>query len=117
MDATAINDHDNLFAGVAEAGHHLMKILAQFLGIKVGHDFIEDFRGTILDRADDAEQHSVGDATPRAILYPGLSFETFFAFDLALAQGTCWQTTALDAAPPAGTGQGKAPQDRFVFIE
>ena len=91
--------------------------MAQCLGIQVGHDFRADFRGTLWDRADDAEQLSVGEATPPAIGYPGLPVETFFAFALALAQGTCGQTIALDAAPPAGTGQGKAPQERVVFIE
>ena len=42
---------------------------------------------------------------------------TLFAFDLALAQRACGQAIALGAAPPAQPGQGKAPQDRFVFIE
>jgi len=40
MDPAAIDDHDDLFAGFAEGGHHLMEILAQFLGIKVRDDFI-----------------------------------------------------------------------------
>ena len=29
VDATAVGDHDHLFAGVAKEGHHLMDILAQ----------------------------------------------------------------------------------------
>src|SRR5262252_2609304 len=41
----------------------------------------------------------------------------FFAFDLALAQRTDRKAHALGGAPPAGAGQGKAPQDGFVFIE
>ena len=56
MDPAAIDDHHDLFAGGAESRHHLMDILAQLLGIKVGHDFIEDFRGALLHRTDDAEQ-------------------------------------------------------------
>ncbi len=44
-------------------------------------------------------------------------FETFFAFDLALAQWTGGQTRALGTAPPAQPGEGKAPEDRFIFVE
>ena len=53
MDPTPIDDHHDLFAGFAEDRHHLMDILAQFLGIKMGDDFIEHFGGAILDSADD----------------------------------------------------------------
>jgi hypothetical protein len=55
MHPTAIDDHHDLFAGVAEGCHHLMEILAQLLGIKVGHDFRKDFRGALLDGAANAE--------------------------------------------------------------
>jgi hypothetical protein len=55
MNPTAIDDHHDLCAGGAEGGHHVMEILAQLVGIKVGHDFIKDFRGAILDGADNAE--------------------------------------------------------------
>ena len=41
VDAAPIDDHDDLFAGFAERGHHLVDILAQLLCIKVGDDFIE----------------------------------------------------------------------------
>jgi hypothetical protein len=41
--------------GDREGGHHLMEILAQFLGIKMGDDFIEDFGGAILHSAEDQE--------------------------------------------------------------
>ena len=75
MDPAAIDDHHDLFAGFAEGRHHLMEILAQLLGIKVRHDFIEDFRGAILDRPDDTEQHAAGDTAPGAILHPRLAFE------------------------------------------
>src|SRR5919201_2359799 len=107
MDPTAIDDHHDLFACFAKGGHHLMDILTEFLGIEVGHDFIEDFRGAILDGADDAEQHPAGDAAPGAILPPRLAFERFLAFDLALAQGTYREASALGRVPPAGAGQGK----------
>jgi hypothetical protein len=117
VDATAVSNHDDLFPGVAKEGHHLMEILAQPLRIKMGDDLIEDFRGAILDGTDKAEQHPAGDAAPRAIRHPRLAFEAFFAFDLALAQGPGGQASTLDFAPPAGSGQGKAPQDGFIFIE
>src|SRR5262245_12143880 len=89
MDATAMDDHDHLWAGFAKDAHDLMDILAQLLGIKVGHNLIEDFRGAILDRADDVEQYAAGDATPRAIPHPRLAFEGLLAFDLTRAQRAC----------------------------
>ena len=117
MDPAAVDDHHHLFAGFAKDAHDLMEILAQLLGIKVRHDFIEDFRGAILDSADDVEQHPARDTTPRAVLQPRLAFAAFLAFDVARAQGTGGQTRTLGAAPPAQPGQGKAPHDRFVCIE
>ena len=36
VDATAVGDHDHLFASVAKKGHHLMDIVAQPLRIKMG---------------------------------------------------------------------------------
>jgi hypothetical protein len=117
VDAAPIDDHYDVFAGVAESSHHLVEILAQLLRIKVGDDFIEDFRGAILDCANHAEQHTAGDATPGAILYPRLTFEGLVAFDLTLTQGPYREARTLGSAPPARAGQGKAPQDRFVFIE
>ena len=68
MQPTAIDDHHDLFVGVAEGGHPWMEIWAQLLGSKVGHDCIKDFRGAILDGADNAQEHAAGDAAPRAIL-------------------------------------------------
>src|SRR5262245_28522396 len=117
MDPAAIDDHHDLLASFAEDGHHLMDILSQLLSIKVGHDFIEDFGGPILDRPNDAEQHPTGDAAPGTILHPCLAFAGLLTFDLTLAQGTYREADALGGAPPARAGEGKAPQDGFVFIE
>jgi hypothetical protein len=117
MDAAAIDDHHDLFLGFPEGGHDLVQILAKLLRIKMWDNLIEDFRGPILDGANDAEQHPAGDAAPGAILPPRLAFEGFRAFDLALAQGTYREASALGSVPPAGAGQGKAPQDGFVCIE
>ena len=117
MDPAAIHDHHDICTGFAEGGHDLMEILAQFLGIKVGHDFIEDFRGPILDRADDAQQDATGDATPRAIADPRLAFERLLAVDLTLAQRAEREARALGGAPPTRAKQGKASQDGFVCIE
>jgi len=117
MDAAAIDDHHHLFVSFAEGRHHLMAILTYLLGIKVRDDFREDFGGAILDSADDAEQHAPSEAAPRAGLHPRLPFVTFLLFDLALAQRACGQAIPLGAAPPAQPGQGKAPHDRFIFIE
>ena len=55
MDPAPIDDHHDLFPGFAEGRHDLMEILAHLLGIKMGHDLLEDFGGPILDRADDTE--------------------------------------------------------------
>jgi hypothetical protein len=51
------------------------------------------------------------------ILQPRLAFEALVAFDLPLAQWARGQATALGFAPPASARQGKAPEDRFIFIE
>ena len=95
----------------------MMDILAQLLGVKMRDDLIEDFGCPILHGAKHAQQHTAGDAAPGAILQPRLAFEGFLAFDLALAQWTYREASALRFAPPARTGQGKAPEDCFVFIE
>jgi hypothetical protein len=117
VDPAAIDDHHNLFAGGAEGSHHLVDILAQLLGIKVRDDFIKDFGSAVLDRAQHTEQHAARDTAPGAIAPPRLAFETFVALDLALAQGTGGETRSLRTAPPAQPGEGKAPQDGFIFIE
>ena len=118
MNPAAIDDHHDLFASFAEGGHHLMDILAQLLGIKMRHDFIEDFRGAILDGADDTEQHAAGDATPRAVLPPRLPFEDFLRCLIwPWLSGRVGRRYRWARAPPAQPGQGKAPHDRFVFIE
>ena len=48
---------------------------------------------------------------------PRLAFEGLLAFDLTLAQRAYGEAGALSFAPPAGAGQRKAPQERFVCIE
>jgi hypothetical protein len=80
-------------------------------------NLIDNTRGAILHGTDDAEQHAAGDTAPRAILHPRLAFEGFRACDLTLAQRARGEASALHFAPPARAGQGKAPQDRFIFIE
>ena len=117
VDATAVGDHDHLFARVAKEGHHLMEIVAQPLRINMGHDLVEDFGGAILDRTNDTEPHPAGDPAPGAILHPCLAFERFLAFDLALAQRARGEARALGCAPQAGPGEGEAPEDGFIFIE
>ena len=57
MDATAVDDHDDLLPRVTKEGPHLLDILAQSLRIKMGDDLREDFRGALLDRANDAEHY------------------------------------------------------------
>ena len=117
MDAAAIDDHHDLCASFAEGRHHLMEILAQFLGIKMGHDVLENFGGPILDSPHDTQQHTARDPAPGARAHPRLAFEGLLAFDLTLAQRAYGEASPLGCAPPARAGQRKAPQDRFVFIE
>jgi len=117
VNATAIDHHHHLFPCGAKNVHHLMDILPEFVGIKVRHDFIEDARGAVLDRTDDIEQDATGDAAPAPVLQPGLAFEPLLGIDLALAQRASGQTVALAAAPPAASGQGKAPQHGLILIE
>src|SRR5437867_3668866 len=117
MDPTAIDHHHDLFVCFAEGRHHLMEIVAQLVGIKVGHDFREDFGGAILDRPNDTEQHAAGDAAPGAVPQPGLTFEGLFPFDLTRAQRPCGEACALGTSPPARPEHGKAPQDGFIFIQ
>ena len=92
-------------------------ILPQLLGLKVRHNFIEDFGGAILHRANNAEQHAAGDRGSRSDTPPRLAFQGFLAVDVALAQGADGEAHPLGFAPPTRTGQGKAPEHRFVFIE
>jgi len=89
MDPAPIDHHHDLFLGFPEGGHHLVHRLAQLLRIKVRDDFIEDFGGAILHRANDAEQHTTGDPAPGAIAEPRLAFEGFVTFDLTLAHWAC----------------------------
>jgi len=117
MDATAIDDHHDLFAGCAEGGHHLMDVVPKSLGIKLRDDLIEDLGCPILDCSNDTEQDPASDPAPGAIASPGLAFEGLLAFDLALAQGAYGEASALGGAPPARAEEGKAPQDGFVGIE
>ena len=117
MDPTTIDDHHHLFLGFAEGRHDLMEIVAQFLGVKMRDNFVEDFGGAILDRANDTEQHPAGDPTPGAIADPRLAFEALVAFDLTGAQWPGGQASALGFAPPARPGEGKTPEDGFIFIE
>ena len=117
LDATAVGHHDHLCAGVATEGHHLMEVLAKPLCLKMRDNLIEDFGGPILDSADDTEPHTAGDTAPGAIADPRVAFEALGAFDLALAQWPGGQASTLGFAPPARPGQGKTPEDGFIFIE
>src|SRR5438128_7914727 len=116
MDPTTIDDHHHLFLGFAEGRHDLMEIVAQFRGVQMSDNFVEDFGGTIRDRGNDTEQHPAGDPTPGAIADPRLAFEALVAFDLTGAQWPGGQASTLGFAPPARPGEGKTPEDGFIFI-
>src|SRR5438309_9756426 len=59
MDPAPIDDHHDLFLGFPEGCHDLVNVLAKLLSIKMRDNLIEDFRGAILDGANDAEQYAV----------------------------------------------------------
>src|SRR5262249_42364532 len=106
VDPAPIDDHHDLFAGGAEGGHHLVDILAQLLGIKVRNDFIEDFGGAVLDRAQHTEQHAACDPAPGAIAPPGRALEGLVALDLALsADGWADEGAGHGATSPTWGGQ------------
>ena len=83
----------------------------------MGHDLIEDTRSALLDSAQDAEQHPTGAAAPGTVTHPGLAFEGFGTFDLALAEGVGRQAVPLSATPPTQPREGKAPEDGFIFVK
>jgi len=117
MDAAAIDDHHDLFASFTQDMHALMAIWAQLLGIKRGHDLIEDTRRAILDSPDNAEPHAAGEAAPGTILDPRLAFEGLCAFAGALTQGAYGEASARRFAPPARPGEGQAPEEGCVLRE
>jgi hypothetical protein len=117
MDAAAIDDHHDLCASFTKDMHDLMAIVAQLLGINMGHDLREDTRRALLDSPANAEPDTAGEATPGAILGPRLAFERFFPFDLRVTQWASREARALGAAPPAQPGEGTAPQDGCIFVE
>jgi hypothetical protein len=117
MDATPIDDHHDLFASFAKDAHDLMHILAEFLGIKMGHDLIKDARCPILDRANHTEQYPAGHTAPTPGAQPRLAFAALFVFDLTLGQRARWEAVTPGCTPPAGPREGKAPQNGFIFIE
>src|SRR5262245_50915564 len=103
---------------MAKERHHLMDILAKPLGIKLGDDFIEDFRGAILDGADNAEQHPPGHTAPTPIVPPRLTFARLFTFDLAGTEGADRAAKTLGgAAPPACPRERKTPDNGFIFLQ
>jgi hypothetical protein len=119
VDATAVDDHHDRqgWCVLPKRAHELMDELAKLIGVKMRHHFPKDPVGPVLDGAEHRQQDARADAGPATMLLPGLPFEGLVLFDLTMAQGTCGQALAGGSAPPAGPRQGKAPQDRFIFVE
>src|SRR2546426_5190373 len=95
LDPAPIDDHADLFPNVAEGRHHVMAILAEVLGIKMGHDFREDFGGAVLHGADNREQHATGDAAPGARAEPRGAGGAISAGALNPAAGAPLEAAAL----------------------
>jgi hypothetical protein len=117
MDPAPVDDHHDLLLGWPEGRHHLVDVLAQVLRIKVGHDFIEDFRGAILYSADDVQQDPAANTVPGAMLRPDLAFERFFPFHVAGTQRPGGQAIALGAARPPSMEEGKTPHDSLIGVQ
>ena len=118
VDATAVNDHHDLFPGMAKERHHLLDRVAQPLGITLGDDCREDFRGAILDGADNAEQSPTGHTAPTPVGPPRLTFEHLCAFNVAGTEGADGEAKTLGgAAPPARSRERKTPDNGFIFIQ
>jgi hypothetical protein len=66
---------------------------------------------------DRCEQVTGSGALALALPQPRLAFAALFAFDLTLRQPARREAVALRFAPPAGPGQGKAPQNDRIFRE
>ena len=117
MAPAAIDHHHDVLVGLAAGRQHLLAIWAQCLGSKVGHDCRADCGSPILDRPHDTAPHAAGDTTPGAIPHPRLACEGFGAFALTRAQGAEREASTQGLTPPAGAGQGQAPEDGVGFIE
>jgi len=113
----AVDDQPARWAGLLEGRPPLVEIGAPLLGLTGRHDCIQDLRGAIGARADDAAQHAARDATPRAVLPPCLACAGRLAFALAPAQRAAGPARAWGFPPPASTGQGQAPHERCGGIE
>jgi hypothetical protein len=117
MEATAIHHHDTLFPRAAKERQHLVDIVATPRSLTMGNDLKEAFRRPIVDGPKDAPQHTTGHAAPTPIAPPALALEGLRAFALAPAQWASRPALPLSFPPPAGPGEGKAPQDCFLSIE
>ena len=116
MDPAPIDHHHDFLPSFPEGCHHLVHILAQLLRIKVREDFREDFGGPILHRANDTEPHATRDPAPGARAEPRLAVAGCVTFEVTLAHWARGETRTRRCTPPARAGQGKAPEDGFVFI-
>jgi hypothetical protein len=66
---------------------------------------------------DRRQQLTGSGALAPALPQPRLAFAALFAFDLTLRQQARREAVAPRFAPPAGPGQGKAPQNDLIFRE
>ena len=92
-----------------------MEILAHRVGITIRHEWRADWGRTIQDRAADAEPHAARDLALGMIAPPGPTCAAFMACALTLALGQ--QADPLGYAPPAGPGEGPAPQEGCLCRE
>jgi hypothetical protein len=117
MDPAPLDHHDDLFPGVAAAGHPLGDRLAQLLRRKVRDHCREDFGGAVLDRAKPPEPHAARDTAPGVVAPPRLACAPLLACALAVAEGMWGQTCALGCAPPARPRPSTTPEARGICRE
>jgi len=117
MDTTPIDDHHDLCGGGAADGYPMREIRAQRGASPGGARGEQTWGRAIRDCADDAEPHAARDLAPGTIAPPGPACAAFVACALTLASGPGQQTSTLGYAPPAGPGEGPAPQEGCLCRE
>src|SRR5215813_10084822 len=117
MDTTPIDDHHDLCGGGAADGYPMMEIRAQRGASPGGTRGEQTWGRAIRDCADDAEPHAARDLAPGTRAPPGPACAAFVACALTLVSGLGQQTSTLGYAPPAGPGEGPAPQEGWLSRE
>ena len=116
VDAPALDDHHPRFPGGANRRPHVRDSVPHSLGSKRRDKRREDCGRSIGPCPNHPEHDPTGEPAPGALASPGVACAGRRACDWPRAQGTRGQTGARCGAPPAGAGQGQAPQARCIGL-